>query len=70
MSTSASAGVEMENLLAGLQAERAAAADERFQLSMERAEAEHQRREAERQREEIEARARAHPQRRAGAGAT
>jgi DNA mismatch repair protein MutS2 len=50
-----SAGVEMENLLEGLQSERAAAADERFRLSMERAEAEHQRREAERQRQEIEA---------------
>jgi DNA mismatch repair protein MutS2 len=50
-----SAGVEMENLLEGLQSERAAAADERFQLSMERAEAEHQRREAQRQREETEA---------------
>ena len=50
-----SAGVEMENLLEGLQSERASAADERFQLSMERAEAEHQRREAQRQREEIEA---------------
>jgi DNA mismatch repair protein MutS2 len=49
------AGVEMENLLEGLQSERAAAADERFQLSMERAEAEHQRREAQRQREEAEA---------------
>jgi DNA mismatch repair protein MutS2 len=49
-----SAGVEMENLLEGLQSERAAAADERFQLSMERAEAEHQRREAQRQREETE----------------
>jgi DNA mismatch repair protein MutS2 len=48
------AGVEMENLLEGLQSERAAAADERFQLSMERAEAEHQRREAQRQREETE----------------
>jgi len=50
-----SAGVEMENLLEGLQSERAAAADERFRLSMERAEAEHQRREAQRQREELEA---------------
>jgi DNA mismatch repair protein MutS2 len=50
-----SAGVEMENLLEGLQSERAAAADERFRLSMERAEAEYQRREAQRQREEIEA---------------
>lgn len=50
-----SAGVEIENLLEGLQSERAAAADERFQLSMERAEAEHQRREAQRQREETEA---------------
>jgi DNA mismatch repair protein MutS2 len=50
-----SAGVEMENLLEGLQSERAAAADERFRLSMERAEAEYQRREAQRQREEFEA---------------
>jgi len=50
-----SAGVEMENLLEGLQAERATAADERFRLSMERAEAEYQRREAERQREETAA---------------
>jgi DNA mismatch repair protein MutS2 len=49
------AGVEMENLLEGLQSERAAAADERFRLSMERAEAEYQRREAQLQREETEA---------------
>ncbi len=46
------AGVEMESLLEGIQADRRAAADERYQLSMERAEAEHQRREAQRAREE------------------
>ncbi len=49
-----SAGVEMESLLEGLQADRRAAADERFRLSMERAEAEHQRRELERARAELE----------------
>jgi DNA mismatch repair protein MutS2 len=49
-----SAGVEMESLLANLQAERTAAADERYRLSMERAEAEYQRREAEQQRRETE----------------
>ena len=48
------AGVEMESLLEGLQAERAAAADERFHLSMERAEAEYQRRELEKQRADLE----------------
>ncbi len=50
------AGVEMEGLLEGLQADRKAAADERFHLSMERAEAEHQRREVERQRYDLEQR--------------
>jgi DNA mismatch repair protein MutS2 len=49
-----SAGVEMENLLEGLQADRQAVADERYHLSMERAEAEYQRRELERQRIEFE----------------
>jgi DNA mismatch repair protein MutS2 len=49
-----SAGVEMENLLEGLQADRRAVADERYHLSMERAEAEYQRRELERQRVEFE----------------
>jgi len=44
----------MESLLEGLQADRRAAADERYHLSMERAEAEHLRRELEREREEIE----------------
>ncbi len=50
------AGVQMEGLLEGLQADRKAAADERFHLSMERAEAEHQRREVERQRFDLEQR--------------
>lgn len=49
-----SAGVEMESLLANLQSERTAAADERYRLSMERTEAEYQRREAEKLRAEIE----------------
>ncbi len=49
-----SAGVEMESLLEGLQADRRAAADDRYVLSMERAEAEHQRRELEQQRAELE----------------
>jgi DNA mismatch repair protein MutS2 len=49
-----SAGVEMESLLEGLQADRRAAADDRYYLSMERAEAEHQRRELEQQRAELE----------------
>ena len=49
------AGVEMETLLEGIQADRRAAADERYQLSMERADAEYQRREAERAREEAQA---------------
>jgi DNA mismatch repair protein MutS2 len=49
-----SAGVEMEGLLANLQAERTAASDERYHLSMERAEAEFQRREAEKLRAETE----------------
>lgn len=42
-----SAGVRMENLLEGLQSERKAAEDERFNLSLERAEVEHQRKELE-----------------------
>jgi len=49
-----SEGVAMETLLQDLQADRSAAADERYHLSMERAEAEHQRRELERQRAELE----------------
>ena len=49
-----SAGVEMESLLEGLQADRKAAADERFHLNMERAEAEYQRRELEKQRADLE----------------
>src|SRR5262249_37989309 len=47
-------GVEMESLLSELQADRQAAADERYRLSMERAEAEYQRRELERQRTALE----------------
>ncbi|HKT39319.1 MAG TPA: endonuclease MutS2, partial [Ktedonobacterales bacterium] len=50
-----SAGVEMESLLEGLQADRRAAADERYHLSMERAEAEYLRRENERRHAELEA---------------
>lgn len=49
-----SAGVEMENLLEGLQTDRQEAADERYRLSMERAEAEYQRRELERERASLE----------------
>jgi DNA mismatch repair protein MutS2 len=49
-----SAGVEMESLLANLQSEHTAAADERYRLSMERTEAEYQRREAEKLRSEVE----------------
>jgi DNA mismatch repair protein MutS2 len=49
------AGVEMESLLEGLQADRRAASDERYHLSMERAEAEHLRREIEQEREAIAA---------------
>lgn len=49
-----SAGVEMESLLANLQTEHTAAADERYRLSLERTEAEYQRREAERLRAEVE----------------
>jgi DNA mismatch repair protein MutS2 len=48
------AGVEMEGLLANLQAERTAAADERYRLTMERVEAEYQRTQAEKLRAEIE----------------
>ncbi len=48
------AGVEMEGLLANLQAERTAAADERYRLTMERVEAEYQRTQAETLRTEIE----------------
>ncbi|HEV2236713.1 MAG TPA: endonuclease MutS2, partial [Ktedonobacterales bacterium] len=49
-----STGVEMESLLEGLQAERRAAADERYRLSMERAEAEHLRGAMEQRRDELE----------------
>jgi DNA mismatch repair protein MutS2 len=49
-----SAGVEMESLLANLQAEHTAAADERYRLNMERVEAEYQRQEAQKARAEIE----------------
>jgi DNA mismatch repair protein MutS2 len=49
-----SAGVRMENLLEGLQADRKAAQDERFHLSMERAEFEHQRKQLEQERRKLE----------------
>jgi DNA mismatch repair protein MutS2 len=49
-----SAGVRMENLLEGLQAERKAAEDERFHLSMERAEFEYQRKQLEQERHKLE----------------
>lgn len=49
-----SAGVRMENLLEGLQSERKAAEDERFNLSMERAEVEYQRKEIEQMRYKLE----------------
>lgn len=49
-----SEGVRMENLLEGLQGERKAAEDERFQLSMERAEAEYQRKQLEEERYQLE----------------
>ena len=49
-----SAGVRMENLLEGLQSERKAAEDERFNLSLERAEVEHQRKELEQMRFQLE----------------
>lgn len=48
------AGVHMENLLAGLQSERKAAEDERFHLGMERAEAEYQRKQLEEERHKLE----------------
>jgi DNA mismatch repair protein MutS2 len=48
------AGVHMENLLAGLQSERKAVEDERFHWSMERAEAEYQRRQLEEERHKLE----------------
>lgn len=48
------AGVEMEGLLANLQAERSAAANERYRLTMERVEAEYQRTQAEKLRTDIE----------------
>jgi DNA mismatch repair protein MutS2 len=49
-----SAGVRMENLLEGLQSERKAAEDERFNLSLERAEVEYQRKELEQARHKME----------------
>ena len=48
------AGVRMENLLEGLQAERKAVEDERFHLSMEHAEAEYQRKQLEQERFQLE----------------
>jgi DNA mismatch repair protein MutS2 len=63
-----SAGIAMEQLLEELAAERKAAADERYHLSMERAEAEYQRRELERRLAETEEeRARILDEARAGA---
>ena len=50
-----SAGVRMENLLEGLQSERKAAEDERYNLSLERAEVEHQRKELEQAHYKMEA---------------
>src|SRR2546425_1122359 len=49
-----SAGVRMENLLEGLQAERKALEDERFHLNMERVEAEYQRKQLEQDRYKLE----------------
>ncbi len=49
-----SAGVRMENLLEGLQAERKALEDERFHLNMERVEAEYQRKQLEQDRHKLE----------------
>ncbi len=49
-----SEGVRMENLLEGLQSERKATADERFNLSLERADVEHQRKELEQARYKME----------------
>ena len=49
-----SAGVQMENLLEGLQSERKAIEDERFHFSMERAEAEYQRKQLEEERLQLE----------------
>ena len=48
------AGVRMENLLEGLQADRKALEDERFHLSMEHAEAEYQRKQLEQDRFKLE----------------
>jgi DNA mismatch repair protein MutS2 len=50
-----SAGVQMENLLEGLQTEQKAAADERYQLSMERVEVEYQCKQLEEERHRLEA---------------
>ena len=47
--------MRMENLLEGLQSERKAAADERYQLNMERVEAEYQRKQLEEERLLLEA---------------
>ncbi|HEY7126260.1 MAG TPA: endonuclease MutS2 [Ktedonobacterales bacterium] len=47
-------GVQMESLLEGLQADRRAAADERYHLSMERAEAEHLRKQLQTERAKFE----------------
>ncbi len=47
-------GVQMESLLEGLQADRQAAADERYHLSMERAQAEHLRKQLEAERAKFE----------------
>src|SRR5205823_110887 len=49
-----SAGVRMENLLAGLQSERKALEDERYHLNMEHPEAEYQRKQLEQERHELE----------------
>jgi DNA mismatch repair protein MutS2 len=49
-----SAGVRMESLLEGLQTERKAAEDDRFNLGMERAEVTHQRKELEQARYQME----------------
>ena len=49
-----SAGVRMENLLEGLQSDRKAVEDERFNLNMERVEAEYQRKQLEEERHKLE----------------
>ncbi len=50
-----SAGVRMENLLAGLQASQKAVEDERYHLSLERAETDYQRKQLEQERQKLEA---------------